>query len=177
MPYRNLQPAVDSSGETGDDGYASVGGTTPAALRAWLRHMREFTYQVRQWAELACSGIACAVSSVLFSPCCASQQLFPPVSCTCLLCMLPLSVEGRYSAEQGNAAHCSTVARHATPRRTSLPCCPFALPVRLCADGWPPAHALPASHGQPHPPGCLCAERVRLHRGGELGRAGSGGVV
>jgi hypothetical protein len=38
--------AADASGETGDDGYASVGGTTPAALRAWLRHMREFTYQV-----------------------------------------------------------------------------------------------------------------------------------
>lgn len=39
------KPAEDGSGETGDDGYASVGGTTPASLRAWLRHMREFTYQ------------------------------------------------------------------------------------------------------------------------------------
>jgi hypothetical protein len=44
-PHPPLQ-AADASGETGDDGYASVGGTTPAALRAWLRHMREFTYQV-----------------------------------------------------------------------------------------------------------------------------------
>ncbi|KAL4423234.1 hypothetical protein ABPG77_000026 [Micractinium sp. CCAP 211/92] len=39
------KPAEDGSGETGDDGYASVGGTSPASLRAWLRHMREFTYQ------------------------------------------------------------------------------------------------------------------------------------
>lgn len=36
----------DEAGETGDDGYASVGGTSAASLRAWLRHMREFTYQV-----------------------------------------------------------------------------------------------------------------------------------
>lgn len=40
------QPPEDGSGETGDDGYASVGGTSAASLRAWLRHMREFTYQV-----------------------------------------------------------------------------------------------------------------------------------
>ncbi|PRW59064.1 HASTY 1-like isoform X1 isoform B [Chlorella sorokiniana] len=39
------KPPEDGSGETGDDGYASVGGTTAASLRAWLRHMREFTYQ------------------------------------------------------------------------------------------------------------------------------------
>lgn len=48
-PLVCMQPAEDGGGETGDDGYASVGGTTPAALRAWLRHMREFTYQVTDW--------------------------------------------------------------------------------------------------------------------------------
>lgn len=41
-----LQPADAPDGETWDDGYSSVGGASPAALRAWLRHMREFTYQV-----------------------------------------------------------------------------------------------------------------------------------
>ncbi|PSC73686.1 HASTY 1 [Micractinium conductrix] len=48
------KPAEDGGGETGDDGYASVGGTTPAALRAWLRHMREFTYQTVGLLPIAC---------------------------------------------------------------------------------------------------------------------------
>lgn len=38
--------ALEEAGESGDDGYVSVGGASPASLRAWLRHMREFTYQV-----------------------------------------------------------------------------------------------------------------------------------
>ncbi|EFN51722.1 hypothetical protein CHLNCDRAFT_139890 [Chlorella variabilis] len=40
-----VRPADAPDGETWDDGYSSVGGASPAALRAWLRHMREFTYQ------------------------------------------------------------------------------------------------------------------------------------
>ena len=73
-PPAAQQPPEDGSGETGDDGYASVGGTSPASMRAWLRHMREFTYQVgvggthgtqAPWllsmgAVLGCSGLASA---------------------------------------------------------------------------------------------------------------------
>lgn len=52
------QPPEDGSGETGDDGYASVGGTTAASMRAWLRHMREFTYQVRDSVSQNAFGCA-----------------------------------------------------------------------------------------------------------------------
>ncbi len=64
LPPPTQQPPEDGSGETGDDGYASVGGTTAASMRAWLRHMREFTYQVRNLVlrmRLGCARVAEAV--------------------------------------------------------------------------------------------------------------------